>query len=35
VQVVADRLGVPLIPRDDLAQAAPEFGDPLPDALLP
>jgi hypothetical protein len=35
VQAVADRLGVPLVPRDDLAAAASAYGAPLPESLLP
>jgi hypothetical protein len=35
VETIADRLGVPLVPRDDLAAAAPAYGAPLPQSLLP
>jgi hypothetical protein len=35
VQLIAERLGVPLVPRDDLADAAAQFGAPLPPSLLP
>ena len=35
VQTIADHLGVPLVPRDDLADAARDYGAPLPPSLLP
>jgi hypothetical protein len=35
VQTIAERLGVRLVPRDDLAEAAVDHGAPLPDSLLP
>jgi hypothetical protein len=35
VHAVAERLGVPLVPRDDLADAARAYGAPLPRSLLP
>ena len=35
VETIADRLGVPLVSRDDLAGAAAAYGAPLPQSLLP